>query len=197
MRTPNTKCCICEKPLYRRPADLKKYQGVCCIGCRSDYYKRKDPSPNLKLGREKGTNHLKGISKSKESNIKRSISHKKWCAENIDKVKKRGLKIRGKNHYNWNGGISDINKAIRLLDEYRKWQKIIKKTYNNKCSVCNSKKNIESHHVLPLSMLIEQNKITNIDEARACIQLWLVSNGIALCRKCHYKIHKRKYNDND
>ena len=41
MRTPNTQCEICKKPLYRRPSDLARYKAVCCVGCRSELYKKR------------------------------------------------------------------------------------------------------------------------------------------------------------
>jgi len=194
MRTPNTKCEICGKPLYRRPFELKKYNSVCCVGCRSALYKKRPPSPNLELGREKGTNHLGGIPKSKSSNIKRSKSHKKWCKENPDKVKARGAKCRGENHYNWKGGSSNLNKSIRTMHENRKWMEAVKKRDKN-CQHCESIKKLESHHIIPLAMLLERYKITNRDEARECKELWDIKNGITLCRKCHYKLDNRKYYD--
>lgn len=40
MRTPNTVCEICGKPLYRRPYELKKQKHSCCKGCRSELYKK-------------------------------------------------------------------------------------------------------------------------------------------------------------
>ena len=62
-RKPNTKCSICSKPLYRRPADLNaKY--LCCKGCRSKLYKTKKNYYNkgLKIGRgwNKGKRKVNG-----------------------------------------------------------------------------------------------------------------------------------------
>jgi len=196
MRTPNTQCQICQKELYRRPSDLARYKAVCCRGCRSELYKQRPPSVNLKLGREKGTNHLEGIPKSKESNKKRSKSHKKWCRENPDKVKARGEKTRGANHYRWKGGTSKLNTSIRLMHENRKWMDAVKKR-DKKCKHCGSVEQLESHHIVPLAMILEKYNITNRDEARACNELWDIGNGLTLCRKCHYKLDNRKYNDNN
>ena len=95
MRTPDIQCEICKKPLYRRPSDLAKYKSFCCKGCCSALYKKRPPSPNLELGREKGTNHLEGIPKSKASNIKRSITLKKFGKEHPKKLAERGKKCRG------------------------------------------------------------------------------------------------------
>lgn len=196
MRTPNCKCQICGKELYRRPSDLKRFSGVCCRGCRSAYLKQFPPSPNLELGREKGTNHLTGIAKSKESNAKRSVSHKLWCKNNPDKVKDRSKKTRGEKHYLWKGGATKLNISIRQLDENRKWMDAVK-ARDGGCVNCGAIAKLESHHIIPFAMLLERYTITDRETARNTPQLWDVSNGITLCRKCHYELHGRKYNDND
>jgi len=192
MRTPNTQCEICKKPLYRRPFELVKAKGFCCVGCRSSLYKKRPPSSNLELGREKGTNHLEGIPKSKASNMKRSVSHKKWCDENPDKVKARGKKCRAEKHYNWKGGISNLNQSIRQMNEYRNWQRKLKRR-DNVCVNCGSNKNLEAHHIIPIVMLIKKYHISSRDDARNCKELWSMKNGMTLCIKCHYKLHGRKY----
>lgn len=192
MRTPNTQCQICQKPLYRRPSDLARYSSVCCRDCRSDLYKQKEPSPNLKLGRQKGTNHLEGIPKSKASNKKRSESHKNWCRENPDKVKKRGKKIRGEKHYKWRGGTTKLNKSIRQMTENRKWMEEVK-LRDKKCLFCGSTEELEADHIISLAELLEKHNIKNRDDARKFEQLWDIKNGRTLCRRCHYKKDNRKY----
>jgi len=154
------------------------------------------PSPNLELGRQKGTNHLNGIAKSKESNVKRSIANKAWCKNNAGKVRERSAKTRAENHYRWKGGSSKINVSIRQLEENRKWMDAVK-ARDGACVNCGNTNKLESHHIIPLSMLLERYSITDRDTARNTPQLWDVSNGITLCRKCHYELHGRKYNDND
>jgi len=198
MRTPNTCCIICKKQLYRRPNELKMVKFVCCRDCRSEAYKKfpnKNSIDNLKLGREKGTNHLEGIPKSVESNKKRSKSHKLFWKNNPEKLKERGKKIRAEKHYRWKGGISNLNKAIRLLHENRKWSDNVK-IRDNKCLKCGSNVNLEAHHIVEISILIKTNNIKTIDDARLCDSFWDITNGIALCKKCHYKHHNRRYNEN-
>ena len=150
---------------------------------------------NLKLGREKGTNHLTGISKSKSHREKTKRTMSEWCKNNPDKVKARGAKNRAENHYLWKGGISNLNQSIRQMNEYRNWQRKMKR--RDKECICGSTKELESHHLIPLKLLIEIHKIKTRDDARNCKELWSMKNGITLCRKCHYKTDNRKYNDND
>ncbi len=138
MRTPNTECIVCKKPLYRRPSDLRRYNGVCCFNCRSAYYKSKPTSPNLELGREKGTNHLEGISKSNSQKEKMKKKMFKWCKENPDKVKMRGEKTREEKHYRWKGGQSRLNISIRQMHENRKWIEAVKER-DKKCKFCGSR----------------------------------------------------------
>jgi hypothetical protein len=194
MRTPNTQCQICKKPLYRRPSDLARYKSVCCADCRSELYKQRPPSSNLKLGREKGTNHLEGISKSEKHKQKMKKIMSKWCKDNFDKVRKRGEKTRGEKHYRWKGGTTKLNISIRRMTENRKWMDAVK-ARDKKCKHCGGVEELESHHIIPLAMLLEKHNITNRDEARECKELWNIKNGITLCRKCHYKLDNRKYYD--
>ena len=149
---------------------------------------------NLKLGREKGTNHLLGIPKTKSHKKNMSRIMKEWCKNNPDKVKARGKKMRGANHYLWKGGETILNQSIRRMTENIYWQRAVKKR-DGKCRLCGSKKELEADHIIPLALLLEQHKITNRDEARECKELWDLENGMTLCRRCHYKKDNRKYNE--
>jgi len=199
MRTPNAQCEVCDKPLYRRPSEIKKARYFSCITHRTElqnkYPSTKSQVEALKLGRQKGTNHLSGIPKSKSSNLKRSVSHKKFWKENPNKLAERGKQIRGENHYRWNGGITKLNKSIRLMTENRRWADAVKER-DGKCRECGSVDELEADHIVPLALLLETYKITNRDDARICKELWNVDNGMTLCRKCHYKKDERKYSDN-
>jgi len=196
MRTPNTQCIICNKPLYRRPSELKKVNFVCCKGCRSKSYKKfpnYNSLKNLELGREKGTNHLKGISKSDAMKKKVSERNKLFWKQHPDKLKERGLKMRGEKHYNWKGGISSLQFAIRTSAHNLRWMRKILKRDNRECQICKSIKKIEVHHKIGIAKLIKEYGIKTLDDARNCKAFWDINNGIILCKKCHYKIHGKKY----
>jgi len=196
MRTPNTECAICNKPLYRRPFEFKKARYFACNDCR-ETAKKKAPVTNkqkesLKLGRTKGDNHLTGIPKSKESNIKRSKTHKKFWKENPEKLAERAKKTRGANHYRWKGGVTKLNRSIRQMTENRNWQKAIKER-DKHCMSCGSKNELEAHHIVSIAEIIEKNGIKNRQDARKCKELWNLDNGVTYCKKCHYKKHGRRY----
>lgn len=196
MRTPNCKCCVCEKPLYRRPHELKKVRHVACMEHRglaqSISGLTEKQKAALALGRPKGTNHLEGIPKSAESNLKRSRSISEWCKRNPDKVLSRAKNNRGERHYNWKGGASTIARSIRLMTESLKWRDQVLDR-DGKCMHCGSKENLEAHHIKHFSEIIKSNAIQNRDQARACLDLWDISNGLTLCTECHCNVHGRQY----
>ena len=194
MRTPNTKCEVCEKPLYRRPRDLKKFSGVCCVGCRSAYYKSKPVSPNLELGRIKGVSK-KGHKNTKTEIAKRSATLKQFYIDNPEVAIERGKKLRAELHYKWNGGSTKLNKSIRTMTENRKWMQAVKKR-DGKCLFCGSKDELEADHIKPLAEILTQYKITDREQARLCETLWNIDNGRTLCKKCHCEKDNRRYTKN-
>lgn len=198
MRTPNAECCICGKPLYRRPSESAKARYAACMEHRAEAARMQEVTPAqataLAKGRVKGTNNRTGYKHSQESKRKTSESHKKWCATNPDKVKARGAKSRGESHYNWKGGCARLNASIRRLTENRKWMDAVKDR-DGKCMVCGSVERLESHHIVPLAVLVGVHGITSREQARECKALWELSNGMTVCTRCHYKIHGRKYED--
>lgn len=194
MRTPNTKCEVCEKPLYRRPSDLKRYNGVCCVGCRSAYCKSKPISPNLELGRQKGMNK-KGHTNTPEEKAKRSKTLKQFYIDNPEVAQERGKKLRAELHYKWNGGITLFNQSIRGMHENRKWQKAVKKR-DKKCLFCAKAEELEADHIIPLAKILKEYKITDREQARNCKLLWDINNGRTLCKRCHCKKDNRRYTPN-
>ena len=62
-RTSNSKCEICRRQFYRRPAELKKANHLCCRGCRSKLYKSQKNYYGAGLRMGSGWN--KGMSKAK------------------------------------------------------------------------------------------------------------------------------------
>lgn len=198
MRTPNSICIICSKPLYRRKFELAKIRYVACMEHRyvaqRMYGQTESQKMALMLGRPKGTNHLGGIPKSEESNRKRSESHKKWCKENPDKVAARGAKCRGEKHYNWGGGISRLNVSIRTMTENRRWMDAVRDRDGWCCQKCKSCDLPEAHHIIPLSELLLRFNIKNHADARKHASvLWDLNNGETLCQRCHYEKHGRLY----
>ena len=43
VRKPNSECCICSKPIYRRPNELERGSVFCSIICSNNRHKKEDP----------------------------------------------------------------------------------------------------------------------------------------------------------
>lgn len=198
MRTPNCACVVCAKPLYRRPSDLAVVRHVACMLHRAEAQRREGLSEAqiaaLKLGRVPGTNHRTGYKHRTESRSKASASHKRWCAENPDKVAERSLKTRGESHYQWKGGLSKLAQSIRQLNEYRKWAKSVR-ARDGACVRCGGCERLEAHHKTSFSDLLLRHQVTTREDARNCAELWDTDNGETLCRLHHYETHGRKHAD--
>lgn len=196
MRTPNCECVICGKPLYRRPSELAKVRYVACMEHRNEARQQSGLTDaekrGLACGRKKGTNNRTGYNHKESSKQKISRSHKKWCKANPEKVKARGLKTRGAQHYNWKGGSARLNTAIRRLTEHRKWMDAVKER-DGCCLECGATEDLESHHVVGLALLVAEHRVQNRDDARNCKALWDIGNGETLCQRCHCKRHGRKF----
>lgn len=196
MRTPNTACLLCQKPLYRRRSDMDRSRYAACMACRSEAQKvagiTERQHAGLARGRAKGTNHRTGYRHREESKRKASEAHKIWCAANPDKVAARGVKTRGERHRLWNGGIAKLNKSIRQMNENRKWMDAVK-ARDGKCSRCGAVERLESHHVVGLAALMKQCGVRSRDDARRhAAVLWSLDNGVTLCEPCHYVEHGRR-----
>jgi len=86
--------------------------------------------------------------------------------------------LKGKDHPNWKGGISDKRERFMQAKVYKTWRKEIYERDNYTCQKCKQigyKLNV--HHIE--SYAEHENKRCDID------------NGITFCYKCHLRFHKR------
>jgi hypothetical protein len=87
---------------------------------------------------------------------------------------KPSLKIRGENHWNWKGGITPKNTAIRMTLEYKIWARQIKERDNYTCQICGKRGGyLHADHI---------KKFADYPELR-----FELSNGRTLCVPCHRK----------
>lgn len=193
--------------------ETKKKMGLAHKGFRHSEESRK------KMSRAQ-----KGHSVSKEAKIKMSTSHTgvKLSEEHArhlrgktpwNKGKKTGplsdehkRKIkewsmanprRGENSGYWKGGITKLSGRIRELLQYKAWRLSVYERDHFTCMMPNCtkiEKKLNSHHIKNLSKIIEENKITTIEQALLCEELWNINNGITLCKKCHEGIRQHEKN---
>lgn len=105
---------------------------------------------------------------------------KKYCSKECyhNDLSKRLL--GDKSHFYRHGkSLENQNDRLKHSRELIKWRKGVFKRDNYTCIKCNSKLNIQAHH---------------IKEWSKCIELrFELSNGITLCHECHQKEHNRKF----
>lgn len=93
MRTPNTKCSICSKPLYRRPYEFKNWDEFCCRSCRSELYKNKPSIWNKNLNLGHGWN--RGMRKKNGDDLSYGKPRSDETRNKISSALKRVLKKHG------------------------------------------------------------------------------------------------------
>jgi len=129
---------------------------------------------------------------------KSSISHKNQISPMKDKrhteesKQKNRDKHLGKNiaekHWNWCGGITEINHAIRSSNKYNNWRTQIFDRDNFTCQECRKRGYLlEAHHIKQFSYIINDNNIKTLKDALNCDELWNLNNGVTLCESCHNK----------
>lgn len=101
----------------------------------------------------------------------------------------------GENHYNWLDGITPFHSQIRSwLEKKINWrfQVFVRDKYT--CQKCGDSQggNLNAHHLIPLSDIIEYFNITTIEEAKTCLLLFDINNGITLCEDCHVWVRSNK-----
>lgn len=89
---------------------------------------------------------------------------------------KKRPKISGKKHWNWRGGITARNMAIRNSLEYKIWRDAVYERDDFTCNRCKKRGgDLHAHHIKPFSQFPELR--------------FDIDNGMTLCRPCHYEVH--------
>ena len=113
----------------------------------------------------------------------------------------KGLKLpqfSGVNGCNWKGGITPLQSQIRNNFKSRQWRSDIFTRDNFVCQDCGQKGgNLNAHHIKSFSSILQFYKITTLEEALECEELWNINNGVTLCKECHKKLHKRMIKTNE
>jgi len=96
-----------------------------------------------------------------------------WLIGKKQSIKTIAKRIKkGKEHYNWKGGITSVIEKIRKSIEYRLWREAVFARDNWTCQECKKQGiYLHAHHI---------KSFTNYPELR-----FAIDNGITLCRGCH------------
>jgi len=100
--------------------------------------------------------------------------------------KKGDTRLVGENNPNWKGGSSPIASKVRKLNVYAEWRRAVYERDDHTCTKCGVRGGyLNADHIKLFHKILEDNKIKTVTEARACGELWDISNGQTLCRPCH------------
>ena len=88
---------------------------------------------------------------------------------------------RGKDHYNWKGGIADASRSIRKSPEYQEWRRQVFERDKYTCQMCGDNKggNLNAHHIKGFAEYVGLR--------------FDVDNGITYCEVCHCLVHDKPY----
>jgi len=97
-------------------------------------------------------------------------------------------RTRGSDHHWWTGNDRDLNHLIRNCTKSLTWKKLVIERDKYKCIKCSAVGSGIFHidHIKPFSLILFENNITSLEQALGCKELWDISNGRTLCKKCHY-----------
>jgi hypothetical protein len=135
----------------------------------------------LKTSRVGTNNSEEQILKQKESLAKPEVK---------DRMK---LSHVGDKNINWKNGRTPLNERIRESSKYYEWRNAIYKR-DNYTDVTTGERgdgNLNVHHLVPYSEIMDRNNITTYEEAMACDELWDISNGITMIDRNHVKLHMK------
>jgi len=98
------------------------------------------------------------------------------------------VSVSGKNHWNWQGGLTPLYNLLRNSLKSKQWTKDVFIRDKFTCQKCGKTKcRLEAHHKKPFMVIIFESNIITYEEAINCLELWNINNGITLCEKCHEK----------
>ena len=188
MEVPTQRICSeCGKPTTyksRRGMLAALRRNTVCKDCGQKHKPPLSEETKRKIGR---------ASKGRMAGEKNPMYGRKLSNEQKQKISEFNKgRIAGDKNPNWKGGCTPLSKQIRYTTEYHKWRDTCYKRDNYTCQNCNNKgRYLHCHHKKYISTIQKEYNIKNLDEALKCQELWDINNGITLCKKCHYELHKK------
>ncbi len=176
-------CDYCKKEFFRSPAKVRKHK-FCSKECQLKSNYRKGKSIEELVGKEKSKTWKNKMSKAKKGKTHEEIFGKEETErrKRIIKEKVHPKQIGKKRHdvverwkrlrlpYNYDVTSKELQK-LRKHGQYKTWQKKVLERDNYTCIKCQSKKDVEADHIIPIC----KNRHLMLD----------LNNGQTLCKKCH------------
>ncbi len=169
-----------SKKYYCKDCGVKvSFSGGCYKGCkcRSCAY----------TGRKLSEEHK---NKLRQTRLGKKLS--------IDTKKKISKSCCGSKHYNWQGGITSLERQIFKTEEYKEWRiKVLKRDFYT-CQECSQiGGDLEVHHKKRFTLIFREflqkySQFSPIEDKETLVRLaityepfWDIINGKTLCRECH------------
>ncbi len=163
-------CEICSINFFRKECEVNEH-NFCSKPCYGKYLE------NGKFRNCKICGEEIYVTKSKLEK-----DHGLYCS---NKCSAEDRNVCGENHPAWKGGLRAFSEKVRGIKEYRVWRKMCFENCINECDICGSKENLQVHHIKAMKLVLKDNNINTIEEAKNCEELWDVTNGQVLCKECH------------
>jgi len=179
-------CSHCGKKFTSRKADKNRIPKYCsrnCSNTRTITEVTRGKMSDAKIG---ATPWNKGVEMWKDKKHPRGTlgmiglgKGRKRSEQTIELLREShiGLKYPAfskENHWNWKGGITNPNEAIRKSAEYKNWRRSVFNRDGFKCTECGIKGGyLHADHIKPFALFAELR--------------FDVNNGRTLCKSCHEK----------
>jgi len=164
-------CEICCKEFKR--GGLNPKARFCSFACKAEFQHRYNTGENHPRWNKDYSQHC---GKEFTSDNPTTLQRMKFCSKKCADI--GGLRYKGKDHPNWRGIKSEVNR-LRGQAKYKKWSRDIMERDNFTCQICGKRGGtLNAHHLLSFT-----------DYAEYRYEMW---NGVTVCRKCHAKLHRPK-----
>jgi ribosomal protein S27E len=187
-------CANCGEKLLRVPSDVERAELLYCNKICMDEHRRR-----IGYYSEDNNANYRGGEIAVECAICGRVLKRKQCVIRdhdwfVCSPECRGKYIarymRGENSASWKGGITPINITLRTTAKYIQWRTDVFKRDGYICKICEKGgDDIEAHHIISFTKLVNENNITTTEEAMLCDALWDTTNGVTFCYDCHKDIH--------
>ena len=175
-------CTNCQKSFSKPPSQArKKINRFCSMSCYISYSRvivlcaiceipKLVPKSKLKTRKE--------ITCS-------SVCFRKLLSKNAYKLQNK--RVAQGIHLFGDGSKAVLKVSIVNHSKYKQWRTSVYQKDGFTCQKCKNCNKLNADHIKPFALIIHENKITSLQEALDCKELWNIENGRTLCLPCHRK----------